>query len=121
LANITLARHPELFRLLEEGEEIGDLLKLSPEHILIRWMNYHLKRSGNPRRVHNFSGDIKDSEAYTLVMNQLAPSLCDKRALNDSDLTSRARTVLDNAEKLDCRKFVQPNDIVAVNSTLPSF
>jgi len=118
LASISLSNHPELFRLLEEGEQISDLLKLSPEQILLRWFNYHLKRSGNPKRVKNFTSDIKDSEAYTLLLNQLAPGACGKEALNKSDLTERANMVLNNAEKINCRKFLKPADIVNGNPKL---
>jgi len=118
LASITLSNHPELFRLLESGEEIGDLLKLSPEQILLRWFNYHLKKSGTTRRVKNFTSDIKDSECYTLLLNQLAPGQCGKEALNKSDLTDRAGIVLNNAEKINCRKFLKPVDIVNGNPKL---
>jgi len=118
LASITLANHPELFRLLEPGEEIGDLLKLSPEQILLRWFNYHLKKAGHPRQVKNFSTDIKDSECYTILLNQLAPDKCDKRALQVNDLTERANLVLENADKIDCKKFVRSEDIVRGNPKL---
>jgi len=118
LANITLANHPELFRLLEPGEEIGDLLKLSPEQILLRWFNYHLKQANHPRRVKNFGGDIKDSECYTILLNQLKPDVCDKKALNASDLTQRANLVLENADKIGCKKFLKPSDIVKGNPKL---
>jgi len=118
LSSITLANHPELFRLLEPGETIEDLLKLSPEQILLRWFNYHLKKSGSPKRVNNFSGDIKDSEAYTILLNQLVPEKCDKSALGMSDLTARANRVLENADRIGCRKFVKPSDIVKGNAKL---
>lgn len=55
------------------GETLEDLMALSPEEILIRWFNYHLEKAGSSRRVHNFSGDIKDSECYTILLNQIAP------------------------------------------------
>ncbi len=55
------------------GETMADLLALSPEEILLRWFNYHLENAGSSRRVNNFSGDIKDSEAYTVLLNQIAP------------------------------------------------
>lgn len=117
MSQISLTAHPELFRLLEPGEDINDLLKLPPEQILLRWMNYHLKKSGSPKRVNNFSGDIKDSEAYTLVLNQLS-SQCDKAPLNESDPSKRAEMTLVNADKLGCRKFVKARDIVAGNPKL---
>jgi hypothetical protein len=37
---------PEIMRLAKEGEELSDLVKLSAENILIRWMNFHLKNAG---------------------------------------------------------------------------
>ena len=59
LSEVNLQSHPGLVNLLEEGETIDDLLKLSPEEILIRWVNYHLRNSGCGRQIANFSGDIK--------------------------------------------------------------
>ena len=72
-AKISLQNCPNLAVLLQEGETLSDLLALSPEEILLRWFNYHLEQAGHPRRVHNFSGDIKDSECYTVLLNQIAP------------------------------------------------
>ena len=40
---IELKDTPEIMRLAEDGEELKDLTKLSPEVILIRWINFHLK------------------------------------------------------------------------------
>ena len=110
LSQVTLANHPELFRLLEDGEDISDLLKLPPEQILLRWFNYHLKNAGHPRRVKNFSGDIKDSECYTILLNQLDKQ-CNKDALNESDPVNAAEKMLQQADKLGCRKFVKPTDV----------
>lgn len=119
LASIDLKHHPELYRLLEEGEEIGDLLKLPPEQILLRWFNYHLKNAeGWNRRVTNFSGDIKDGENYTVLLNQLAPKKCSKAPLQTNDVNQRAEEVLQNADKLGCRKFVTARDIVKGNPKL---
>ena len=42
--SIDLKTVPEIMRLAEQGEELHDLVKLSPETILIRWVNYHLKK-----------------------------------------------------------------------------
>jgi len=118
LSKITLNHHPELYRLLEPGEDISVLLKLSPEQLLLRWFNYHLKNAGSQKRVANFSGDIKDSEAYTILLHQLAPNMCDTSALNLSDPVERAGKVLVNAEKINCRKFVTAKDIARGNPKL---
>lgn len=118
LSKISLTHHPELYRLLEPGEDISDLLKLPPDQILLRWFNYHLKNAGHPRRVTNFSGDIKDSENYTVLLNQLAPNKCSRAPLSINDPAQRAEAVLENAAKLECRKFVTARDIVKGNPKL---
>lgn len=48
-------------------------MKLSPEAILLRWVNFQLEKSGTNRRCANFSGDITDSEVYTYLLKQIAP------------------------------------------------
>ena len=61
LSDINLAHHPGLVNLLMDGETIEDLIRLSPEQILLRWVNYHLARAGIDRQIHNFGEDIKVS------------------------------------------------------------
>ena len=85
LSNIQLKHHPELIRLLNPGEQLSDLLKLSPEQLLLRWFNYHLTAAGYDKKITNFSSDVKDSEKYIILLNQLNNSLCDKSALSESD------------------------------------
>jgi len=118
LNSISLKDHPELIRLLEDGEELSDLLKLTPEQLLLRWVNYHLKNAGSSKRIKNFSGDVKDSEAYTILLNHIAPGTCDKSALQLTDPAKRAEKAIANAKKLDVKTFIRPGDIVAGNSKL---
>lgn len=66
---ITLKDTPEIMRLAEEGEELADLLKLNPETILIRWINYHLKQAGQEKRIKNLGKDLSDSVALFHVLN----------------------------------------------------
>jgi len=117
-SRINLVNHPELYRLLEPGETIEDLLKLPIEQILLRWFNYHLKAAGWPRRVNNFTSDIKDAENYTVLLAQIAPQHCNRNGLQESNLLKRAEMVLQGAEKLDCRKFVTAKDINKGNQKL---
>ena len=37
---------PGLVNLLKEGETLADLMKLGPEEILLRWVNYQLEKVG---------------------------------------------------------------------------
>ena len=69
LSSVDLKQHPELVLLVEEDEELSDLLKLPPEQLLIRWVNYHLKNANVQKRIGNFGDDVKDSEAYTYLLN----------------------------------------------------
>ena len=50
--------------LLEEGESLEDLMKLSPEELLLRWANFHLRKVG--MSISNFSGDIKVRKCLNL-------------------------------------------------------
>lgn len=69
-------------------------------------------------RVTNFSTDVKDGENYTVLLNQLAPDTCSRAPLQTHDLLQRAEQVLDNADRLDCRKFLTPSSLVAGNPKL---
>ncbi|KAJ3236458.1 hypothetical protein HDU81_010753 [Chytriomyces hyalinus] len=117
-AKVDLKYHPELFRLLEDGETLEQFLKLPVEQILLRWFNYHLKKAGWARKVNNFSGDVKDGENYTVLLAQLAPHLCDRSALRTHDVYQRAEQVLGNADRMGCRKYLSPKTLVEGNQKL---
>jgi plastin-1 len=72
----------------------------------------------NARSVANFSNDVKDGENYTVLLNQLAPDICSRAPLQTRDLHQRAEQVLQNADRLDCRKFLTPSSLVAGNPKL---
>lgn len=119
LGKIDIKLHPELYRLLEEDETLEQFLRLPPEQILLRWFNYHLKAANWPRRVTNFSSDIKDGENYTVLLAQIGSEYGNTRApLQTSDLLQRAEEVLNNADKMGCRKFLTPTSLVAGNPKL---
>ncbi|MBW0482802.1 hypothetical protein O181_022517 [Austropuccinia psidii MF-1] len=118
LNKIDIKLHPELYRLLDEGETLEEFLRLPPDQILLRWFNYHLKAAKWNRRVSNFSKDICDSENYTILLNQLMPDHCSRAPLQQPNLEQRAEQVLQNAEKIGCRKFLTSKSIVAGNPKL---
>ncbi len=118
LGDINLKNYPQLVRLLKENEQLSDLLKLSPEEILLRWFNYHLEKAGYDKPIKNFSSDIKDSEKYILLLNQLDKNQCDTNALNEPDLKKRALNVLSNAKKIGAETYITANDIISGNPKL---
>uniref|UniRef100_A0A672Q2T2 Plastin-2-like n=1 Tax=Sinocyclocheilus grahami TaxID=75366 RepID=A0A672Q2T2_SINGR len=107
-ADIEISRNEEhswniiiaLISLLQDGESLEDLVKLSPEELLLRWANYHLEEAGCSK-INNFSSDIKDSKAYYNILSQVAPK-------GDEE----------GAERLGCRQFVTATDVVRGNPKL---
>lgn len=126
-------------------------MKLSPEAILLRWVNYQLEKSGTNRRCANFNSDITDSEVYTYLLKQIAPldagvtmealrvtamtnycysilfygciflllppriyciMLSPFDPSQENDLLRRAEIMLQQADKLGCRSFLTPKDVV---------
>jgi plastin-1 len=69
-------------------------------------------------RVKNFSKDVADGENYTVLLNQLKPESCSRAPLQERDLLRRAEMILDNAEKINCRKYLTPTALVAGNPKL---
>lgn len=118
LSTIDLKHHPELFRLLEEGESPEDFFKLPPDQILLRWFNYHLKAANWPRRVTNFSKDVSDGENYTILLSQIKPDKCDRAPLQEQDLFTRAEMVLQRADAIGCHKYLTPGSMIAGNPKL---
>ncbi|NXE47376.1 PLSI protein, partial [Casuarius casuarius] len=125
-ADIEISRNEALIALLNEGEELDELLKLSPEELLLRWVNYHLANAGW-QKINNFSQDIKDSRAYYHLLNQIAPKgdgfeevaiKIDFSGFHEKSDLKRAEYMLQQAEKLGCRQFVTPADVVAGNPKL---
>ena len=70
-ANLTIHKCPGIVRLVKDDETLEELLRLPPEAILLRWFNYQLEEAGHVRRVANFSGDISDSENYSVLLYQV--------------------------------------------------
>jgi len=111
---ITISQVPGLVNLLRPGETLADLMKMSPEEILLRWVNHQLEKAGSDRRIRNFHDDIKDSEIYTELINQIAPagSGVNKDAMSREDLLDRAEVMLEQADKIKSRAFVTAKDVV---------
>jgi len=120
LSDINLHEHPGLVLLLRDGETLEEFKKLSPEEILIRWVNYHLENANSGRQIANFSGDIKDSVPYTYLLHQIAPrdSGVSLQPLQEGDLDQRAEAMLVESDKIGCRSFVTAQEVVKGNPKL---
>jgi hypothetical protein len=83
-ADICLNGHPELVLLLEPGETLADLAKLSPEQLLLRWVRYNLTRADESFKVRNFN-DF-NAELFLALLCQLNPSINRVIGSNESPL-----------------------------------
>uniref|UniRef100_A0AAX7UCQ1 Plastin-1-like n=1 Tax=Astatotilapia calliptera TaxID=8154 RepID=A0AAX7UCQ1_ASTCA len=125
-ADIEISRNEGLIALLADGESLEHLMSLSPDELLLRWVNYHLRNAGT-ETISNFSEDIKDSRAYFHLMDQITSCeedefqmriKIDMSGLNEWDLEKRAELMLQQAARLECRQFVTPHDVTSGNSKL---
>ncbi|KAJ1279740.1 hypothetical protein BS78_04G178600 [Paspalum vaginatum] len=120
LADLNLKKTPQLAELVadENGKDVEELVTLAPDKMLLKWMNFHLKRVGYKKTVTNFSTDVKDGEAYAYLLSALAPEHSSKTMIETSDPKERAQKVLETAEKLDCTRYVTSKDIVEGSANL---
>ncbi|GMI69131.1 fimbrin-like protein 2, FIMBRIN5 [Hibiscus trionum] len=118
LADLNLKKTPELVELVDSSKDVEELMTLGPEKVLLKWMNFHLKKAGYEKQVTNFSTDLKDGEAYAHLLNALAPEHSTSETLETNDPTERANKVLEMAEKLDCKRYLTPKDIVDGSANL---
>ena len=138
---IELEKSSEIFEklkmLMADGEDLGKLYSLTPEEILVRWVNHHLGENeryhGNPIR--NFGNDIKDSHAYQCLLQRLQEL---EKVHNEEEFSSQNKIILEPnygseknvlnravhtlkmAENLSpgCKAFVTPKDIISGNQKL---
>ncbi|KAK1314708.1 Fimbrin-like protein 2 [Acorus calamus] len=112
LADLNLKKTPQLVELVDDSKDIEELMSLAPEKLLLRWMNFQLKKGSYKRSVTNFSSDIKDAEAYACLLNVLAPEHSKPSVKSVRDPLERAKLVLEHADRINCRRYLTPKDIV---------
>jgi hypothetical protein len=109
----------DMARFLAAEESLADV---APEQIILRWFNVHLRNATHPKTVTNFSSDIQDGLAYAVLMASIAPDKISsedlEKAFSEGNLLNRAEIILEWADRLDCRQFVTPQDIVDGNPNL---
>uniref|UniRef100_A0A7C9A3S1 Calponin-homology (CH) domain-containing protein n=1 Tax=Opuntia streptacantha TaxID=393608 RepID=A0A7C9A3S1_OPUST len=118
LADLNLKKTPQLVELVQDNKDVEELMALPPEKVLLKWMNFQLKKVGYNKEVTNFSTDLKDGEAYAHLLNVLAPEYSTTTTLETNDPSQRAKLILEQAEKLNCKKFITEKDIVDGSTNL---
>ncbi|XP_051134617.1 fimbrin-2 [Andrographis paniculata] len=113
LADLNLKKTPQLVELVDDSKDVEELMSLAPEKILLRWMNFQLKKGGGySKTVTNFSSDVKDAEAYAHLLNVLAPEHGNPSTLTVKDQFERAKLVLEHADRMGCKRYLTAKDIV---------
>ncbi|PRQ25356.1 putative calponin domain-containing protein [Rosa chinensis] len=112
LADLNLKKTPQLVELVDDSQDVEELMSLPPEKILLRWMNFQLKKAQYKKIVTNFSSDVKDAEAYAHLLNVLAPEHSKPSALAAKNTLERAKLVLEHADRMGCKRYLTPKDIV---------
>ncbi|KAI5315380.1 PREDICTED: fimbrin-2 [Prunus dulcis] len=112
LADLNLKKTPQLVELVDDSKDVEELMSLPPEKILLRWMNFQLKKAGYKKIVTNFSSDVKDAEAYAHLLNVLAPEHSNPSALAAKNPLERAKLVLEHADRMGCKRYLTAKDIV---------
>jgi len=123
----------QFLALLKPGESIADLENMTPENILMRWVNHHLSRGekgsaliwdGNHNAlssntsgdfVSNFGNDFSNSIAYINLINQIGGKDLNKlgaKAIKIKDNLERAGAMLKMAEKIGVKPIITANDVV---------
>lgn len=54
----------------------------------------------------------QDGEAYAYLLKALAPEVSSETTTDVKDPNERAKMVIEQAEKLDCKRYLTPKDIV---------
>eukprot|EP00302_Diacronema_sp_CCMP2436_P027867 CAMPEP_0179944302 /NCGR_PEP_ID=MMETSP0983-20121128/18911_1 /TAXON_ID=483367 /ORGANISM="non described non described, Strain CCMP 2436" /LENGTH=911 /DNA_ID=CAMNT_0021852329 /DNA_START=66 /DNA_END=2801 /DNA_ORIENTATION=+ len=121
LSSVNLQVHPGLAVLLKAGEELPALSALPAEHVLLRWLNWHLEQAGFNQRVKNFGKDLADSLAYTVLLHRIAPASigASLAPLTEPNVLLRAQTVVKTAARLgDVAFSIGAADIAQGNEKL---
>ncbi|XXG44799.1 hypothetical protein AAC387_Pa02g0054 [Persea americana] len=118
LADLNLKKTPQLVELVDTSKEVEELMGLAPEKLLLKWMNFHLQKAGYQKQVTNFSSDLKDGEAYAYLLNVLAPEHGTTSIMDTKDPSERANLILEHAERMECKRYITPKDIVEGSSNL---
>lgn len=118
LSQVSMDLHPELSIMLSEHETAYVMQNAPPEQNLLRWFNYHLRKTHYPKDVKNFRNDICDGQAYLALLESIAPDYVPKGVFQEPDLSTRVDWVCAYANQMGCGGVIAPEDIKSGNDKL---
>ena len=94
-------KDPEIGDLKKDGETLDDVANLPTDDFLKRWFNSHLDKAGHPNKVDSFGPDCADGEKFVVVLNDIAPTACNKdEVLKIKDPVKRNEKMIEDARKI---------------------
>jgi plastin-1 len=124
LSHLTLKEHPELSRLCNEGESLRQFMDLGPEAIILRWVNYHLRKDLATFVISNLSSDVSDGFAYFHLLHSLGPAELASAGMGTvadarkSTAEGRAEACINAARALGAPTITTPADLCSGNKKL---
>lgn len=99
---VSVRARPEAVTLLDAaaGEELGDLLRLRPEQLLVRWVNHQLDLAeawSSDARCSGFGAELADGRMLAAIVRQLASDEEHKSYLPSDDAAMDGMSVADLA------------------------
>ena len=120
LSHVSLRQHPELIALQQDMQlqaQMVDIQSLTPQELLLQWVNYHLAQSADekhpPRVIQNFHSDLESLEVQFALLKQLCSvtgTSVGSDCLEPTTSQERLVSVTKMAAALDCQKFLYPNE-----------
>ncbi|KAJ6253660.1 fimbrin-1 [Anaeramoeba flamelloides] len=124
LSKISLLNHPELSELCQGSESMQELTSISPEDLLLRWVNYLITKSGynnekNKLICQNFDNDLKDGLIFGIILNQIDNKKCPiEPILQSQGIETRADYLANNATNLGINYFICTESLIKIEPKL---
>lgn len=118
LERISIKNNPGIILLAEEGESAKDIMQLSGEKILVRWIRYELVQAGQTIQVKEISGsEFKDLIVLCYVMSQIDKQF-DKTVITEGTVEQRAKALIVSTEKLHVKSFITQEALMEGNAKI---
>ena len=112
--SVSLKDTPEIMRLAQGDEELADLVKLSADAILVRWVNFHLKAAEQPE-IKALGKELADGKVLTYVLNQLDAEKASLEGLADAEDLTRQEKVVLNSQAIGVPDIASAQDLTKGN------
>ena len=117
IQDINIHCHPEILDLKKTGETADEVKELSPKDIIIRYINFHLAKSGLRYTVSDFEEDFRDCIVYAHLIYRIAPADIKNKLVLPETITKekfsdmRSSSIIENLKLLNADSFLTEDDL----------